>query len=232
MAPAGLFDSAQRGTESWSEERFAELGSVTLCHQELGDPTGEPILLVMGLGTQMIHWEDGFCELLAAEGFRVIRFDNRDVGHSSRVEAAVPTRLAMFSGVRRSVAYTLDDLADDTAGLLDALGLDSAHVVGASMGGMIAQVLAYRSPERVRSLGLIMTGSGKRILSIPRLRALESSGRSARRSFPGTTSAFASSRWPRMTGATTGPGWPASCMRSPRRAIACRGCAQCARRPW
>ena len=172
MAPAGLFDSAQRGTESWSEERFAELGSVTLCHQELGDPTGEPILLVMGLGTQMIHWEDGFCELLAAEGFRVIRFDNRDVGHSSRVEAAVPTRLAMLSGARRSVAYTLDDLADDTAGLLDALGLDSAHVVGASMGGMIAQVLAYRSPERVRSLGLIMTGSGKRILSIPRLRAL------------------------------------------------------------
>jgi pimeloyl-ACP methyl ester carboxylesterase len=157
---------------AWSEERFAEVGSVTLCHQEVGDPAGDPIVLVMGLGTQMIHWEDGFCELLAAEGFRVIRFDNRDAGRSSKVSAGPPSRLAMLAGVPQSLAYTLDDLADDTAGLIEALGLDSAHLVGASMGGMIAQVLGYRSPERVRSLGLIMTGSGKRIASIPRLRAL------------------------------------------------------------
>ena len=156
----------------WSEERFAEVGEVTLCYQELGDPEGEPMLLVMGLGTQMIHWETGFCELLAGEGFRVIRFDNRDVGHSSRVERPPPGRLAMLAGLPRSLAYTLDDMADDAVGLARRSGLESAHLVGASMGGMIAQVAGYRRPERVRSLGLIMTGAGKRLASIPRLRVL------------------------------------------------------------
>ena len=157
---------------TWTEERLAEVGDVSLCYQEMGDAEGEPIVLVMGLGTQMIHWEDGFCGLLAREGFRVIRFDNRDVGRSTRLDGAPPGRLAMLSGLPMSLAYTLDDMADDTAGLIEALGLDSAHVAGASMGGMIAQVLGYRRPERVRSLALIMTGSGKRIASLPRLRAL------------------------------------------------------------
>jgi pimeloyl-ACP methyl ester carboxylesterase len=156
----------------WSEERYAEVGAIRLCYQELGDPEGEPMLLVMGLGTQMIHWDTGFCELLAAEGYRVVRFDNRDVGRSSRIEGRPPSRLAMLSGLPQGLAYTLEDMAGDAIGLADALGLESAHYVGASMGGMIAQVAGYESPERVRSLGLIMTGSGKRIASLPRLRAL------------------------------------------------------------
>ena len=157
---------------AWSEERFADLGEIQLCYQEMGDPGGEPMVLVMGLGTQMIHWEDGFCELLVREGFRVIRFDNRDIGRSSKLKRKPPGALAMLTGLPVNVAYTLDDMADDVGGLLDALELESAHVVGASMGGMIAQVFGYRQPQRVRSLGLIMTGAGKRIASVPRLRAL------------------------------------------------------------
>jgi pimeloyl-ACP methyl ester carboxylesterase len=138
----------------------------------MGDPEWEPMVLVMGLGTQMIHWEDGFCELLVREGFRVVRFDNRDIGHSTVLPGPPPSRLAMLAGVPRGLAYTLEDMADDTAGLIEELGLESAHVVGASMGGMIAQVLGYHRPHRVRSLGLIMTGAGKRVASLPRLRAL------------------------------------------------------------
>ena len=157
---------------TWSEERFADLGEISLCYQEMGDPAAEPIVLVMGLGTQMIHWDDGFCELLAREGFRVIRFDNRDSGRSTKVPGPPPRRLAMLAGLPVSVAYTLEDMADDLAGLIAELGLESAHVAGVSMGGMVAQVLGYRRPERVRSLALIMTGSGKRIASVPRLRAL------------------------------------------------------------
>ncbi len=157
---------------AWSEERFAELGEIKLCYQEMGDPDGAPMVLVMGLGTQMIHWETGFCELLAAQGFRVIRFDNRDIGRSTRLSGKPPGRVAMLTGLPFSVAYTLEDMADDAAGLIEALGLESAHIAGASMGGMIAQVLAYRRSELVRSLALIMTGSGKRVTSLPRLRAL------------------------------------------------------------
>ena len=126
----------------------------------------------MGLGTQMIAWDPGFCALLVDAGFRVIRFDNRDIGHSSTIDAPVPGTVPMMLGLRTGLAYSLEDMADDTAGLIESLGLESAHVVGASQGGMIAQVLAYRRPERVRSLGLIMTGAGKRVSSVPRLRAL------------------------------------------------------------
>jgi pimeloyl-ACP methyl ester carboxylesterase len=154
------------------DEQRAPVNGIELAYQELGEPDGEPIVLVMGLATQMIHWDLGFCELLAAEGFRVIRFDNRDIGHSTYVDRGVPSRTAMLLGLRRGLAYTLDDMADDLAGLIEHLGLESAHVVGASQGGMIAQVLGYRRPERVRSLGLIMTGSGKRVASMPRVRAL------------------------------------------------------------
>jgi pimeloyl-ACP methyl ester carboxylesterase len=125
----------------------------------------------MGLGAQMIHWDREFCELLGARGFRVIRFDNRDVGHSTHLRAPVPGRAGMLFGVGRP-AYTLSDLAADAAGLLDHLGIDSAHVAGASMGGMIAQVLAYEHPRRIRSLTLIMTHSGRRTLAVPTRRAL------------------------------------------------------------
>ena len=157
---------------AWSEERFADLGEVKLCYQEMGDPEGQPMVLVMGLGTQMIAWEDGFCELLAREGFRVVRFDNRDIGHSTVLDGPPPGRIAMLGGLPRKLAYTLEDMADDLTGLIEQLELEDAHVVGASMGGMIAQVAGYRRPERVRSLGLIMTGAGKRVASLPRMRAL------------------------------------------------------------
>jgi pimeloyl-ACP methyl ester carboxylesterase len=153
-------------------EQFARVGEIELCYEELGDPAGEPMLLVMGLATQMIHWEDGFCELLGEQGLRVIRFDNRDAGRSTVLDGPPPGTAAMLLGRSRGLAYTLDDLTDDAVGLLDALGIGSAHVTGVSMGGMIAQVMAYRRPERVRSLGLIMTGGGKRVSSVPRMRAL------------------------------------------------------------
>jgi pimeloyl-ACP methyl ester carboxylesterase len=154
-----------------SGEHLARVGEVELAWDELGDPDGEPMLMVMGLGAQLIHWDKRFCELLGERGFRVIRFDNRDSGHSSRLKGPPPKTAAMLLGSRRSLAYSLDDMADDAAGLLDGLGIDSAHLVGASMGGMIAQVVGYRHPDKVRSLGLIMTGSGKRVASLPRLRA-------------------------------------------------------------
>jgi pimeloyl-ACP methyl ester carboxylesterase len=152
------------------DELFARVGDVELCYEELGDPDGEPLLLVMGLGAQMILWDRRFCESLGEQGHRVIRFDNRDVGRSTHLRAPIPGRAAMLFG-RGRPAYTLDDLADDAVGLLDALEIDSAHVVGASMGGMISQVVGYRHPKRVRSLGLIMTHSGRRPTSMPTWRA-------------------------------------------------------------
>ena len=154
------------------QERFAKVGEIELCYEEIGSPDGEPMLLVMGLATQMIAWHEDFCEELAQRGFRVIRFDNRDVGRSTRMEGeGVPGTVPMMVGLG-DPAYTLSDLAGDAAGLLDALGIDSAHVVGASMGGMIAQTLAIEHPGRVRSLASIMSGTGTRWSRMPRLRAL------------------------------------------------------------
>jgi pimeloyl-ACP methyl ester carboxylesterase len=152
-------------------ERLVRVGDLELCCEELGDPDGEPMLLVMGLGAQLIHWDRGFCELLGERGYRVIRFDNRDSGRSTHLRAPVPRRAAMLLG-RGRPAYRLEDLADDAVGVLDGFALDSAHIVGASMGGMIAQVAGYRRPGRVRSLALIMTNSGRRTVSTPTRRAL------------------------------------------------------------
>ncbi len=154
------------------DEQLVRVGEVELAYDELGDPQGQPMLLVMGLGTQLIHWPPRLCAMLGERGYRVIRFDNRDVGRSTKVKARAPGTPSMLLGLSRGRAYRLDDMADDTAGLMDALELEATHLVGASMGGMIAQVVGYRHPHRVRSLGLIMTGSGKRVASMPRLRAL------------------------------------------------------------
>ncbi len=153
-------------------EQVAAVNGIELAYQEMGEPEGEPIVLIMGLGTQMIAWEPGFCAYLADAGYRVVRFDNRDIGHSTVIDAPVPGTVPMLLGLHRGLAYTLDDMADDTAALIEHLGFDRAHVVGASQGGMIAQILGYRRPELVSSLGLIMTGAGKRVNSVPRLRAL------------------------------------------------------------
>ena len=154
------------------DERFAKVGEVELCYEELGSPDGEPMVMVMGLATQMIGWHEDFCEELGGRGFRVIRFDNRDVGRSTRMDGeGVPNTAAMMLGLG-DPAYRLADLAGDAVGLLDALEIESAHVVGASMGGMIAQTMAIEQPRRVRSLASIMSGTGSRWTRMPRLRAL------------------------------------------------------------
>jgi pimeloyl-ACP methyl ester carboxylesterase len=154
-----------------SDERLAPANGIEIAYQEIGDPEGEPLLLIMGLATQMIAWDEGFCALLAERGFRVIRFDNRDIGHSTKIAAAgVPSRIDMIVGRRATAPYLLRDMAADTTGLMDHLGIDSAHVVGASMGGMIAQTLAIERPRRVRSLVSMLSSTGNRWSGQPALK--------------------------------------------------------------
>ncbi len=149
------------------------VGEIELAHESFGSPEDTPLLLVMGLATQMIGWPDDFCRMLAERGLYVVRFDNRDIGLSTHLDSAgAPDVLAVMGGDHSRVAYRLADMAEDTAGLLDALGLDSAHVVGASMGGMIAQTLAIRHPERVRSLTSIMSTTGDPAVGAPAEAAL------------------------------------------------------------
>src|SRR4051794_12825109 len=158
-------------TPNESEPRTVEANGISLAYQSFGDPKDRPLLLVMGLATQMLGWHDEFCGLLVDEGFYVVRFDNRDIGLSTHLpEAGMPDLRRLFTEPRSVAAYTLEDMADDTAGLLDALGIGAADVVGASMGGMIAQVLAARHPERVRSLTSIMSTTGSRWRGQPHFR--------------------------------------------------------------
>ena len=155
-----------------SGEELAPVGGLTICYEQFGDPGDETLLLVMGLGMQLLGWDEELCGMLVERGFHVVRFDNRDVGLSSKLSGRV-NLAAGFAGLTGSAVYDLDDMAADTAGLLDHLGVDAAHLVGASMGGMIGQKLAARRPERVRSLCSIMAGSGRRSLTTtPRLSAL------------------------------------------------------------
>jgi pimeloyl-ACP methyl ester carboxylesterase len=144
-----------------SEERIAKVGEIELCYQSFGDPGRKPMLLIMGLGSQMILWPDGLCRMLAERGFLVIRFDNRDVGRSTKL-SGTPSLTAAVSGQGHDAPYTLDDMAADAAGLLGELGIEAAHVAGASQGGMIAQTLAIRHPERVISMASIMSTTGDR----------------------------------------------------------------------
>ena len=129
-------------------------------YETFGDPGATPLLLIMGLGAQMTLWDDDFCQQLADRGFRVIRFDNRDVGLSDKMEAAgLPDMAAAFAG-NPQPAYTLDDMAKDAVGVLDALDIPAAHIVGASMGGFITQLVGINHPERALSLTSIMSGPG------------------------------------------------------------------------
>jgi pimeloyl-ACP methyl ester carboxylesterase len=137
------------------------VGDIEIAYETFGRREDPPVVLVMGLATQMIGWPDDFCRELAGRGHFVVRFDNRDIGLSTHLhDAGAPDMMAVFGGDHSSVAYALTDLADDTVGLLDALGLDGVHLVGASMGGMIAQLVALRAPERVRTLTSIMSTTG------------------------------------------------------------------------
>ncbi len=143
--------------------------------EDHGSPQGEPLLLVMGLGMQLLGWHEDLVDQLVARGFRVIRFDNRDIGLSESFDQAGVPNLALDSlrfalGLRVKSPYTLADMAADAIGVLDALGIESAHVCGASMGGMIAQRMAATAPRRVRSLTLMMTSSGARRVPGPTLK--------------------------------------------------------------
>ncbi len=160
---------------------FARANGIELAYDSFGDPAAQPLLLIMGLGTQMIAWDEAFCGQLAARGYRVIRFDNRDIGLSIRLgDAGVPDvrkllmqALAGQAFDSTGVPYTLADMAADTVVLLDALGIASAHIVGASMGGAIAQEVALRYPKRVRTLVSIMATSGAPGLPPPEPAAMQ-----------------------------------------------------------
>ena len=146
-----------------TEERLADVGrGIELCYRTTGDPAGPPLLLIMGLGQQLIAWRDEFVDLLADRGFFVVRFDNRDVGRSTRMRTPPPSAQQLMTRRFSEDQYVLADMAADTAGLLDALEIDAAHIVGISMGGMIAQTLAAQHPERVRTLTSIMSTTGAR----------------------------------------------------------------------
>ena len=145
--------------------RIARANGIDICYEIFGDAAAEPMLLIMGLGAQMIHWDDDFCRQLAARGFRVIRFDNRDIGKSSKMTGGkrlTPLELLKlrFLKIPVKAPYLLRDMAEDVTGLMDVLGIKSAHLVGASMGGMIAQEIAISFPQRVRSLTSIMSTTG------------------------------------------------------------------------
>ncbi len=142
-------------------EHFVDVGrGITLCYETFGEESAPPMLLVMGLGTQMVGWPDEFCRQLAGRGFYVVRFDNRDSGRSTHIEGRPPSLRQLALRRIRPVLYTLSDMAEDAHGLLRELDLEPAHVVGASMGGMIAQTLAAEHPASLRSLVSIMSNTG------------------------------------------------------------------------
>ncbi|MGB4872680.1 MAG: alpha/beta hydrolase [Candidatus Promineifilaceae bacterium] len=148
---------------------FAAANGIQLCYDAFGNPANPPLLLVAGLGMQLISWDEEVCTLLAERGYWVIRYDNRDVGLSTKFETAgMPNLLPALQGGPINAPYLLKDMAADAVGLLDALGLDSAHVLGASMGGMIAQSMAIHYPERVRTLISIMSTTGAPDLPQPK----------------------------------------------------------------
>lgn len=172
-----MFDTRQMPAEGMVDSRrdlveIAELdGGVEIAYDSFGNPDDPTLLLIMGLGMQMLGWDEDLCELLAEEGFRVVRYDNRDVGLSSKHRSdGRPNIIAGALGIGDQSSYLLSDMADDAAGLLDQLGVEAAHIAGASMGGMIAQTMAARHPDRVLSLCSIMSGpGGRRVATMPRM---------------------------------------------------------------
>jgi pimeloyl-ACP methyl ester carboxylesterase len=153
-------------------------GDIELHYEDLGNPDDPAVLLIMGLGAQLTLWHNGFCGKLVDRGYRVIRFDNRDVGLSTKLHGKwvggplIPRLLRSLVGVPSKAVYTLEDMADDAAAVLDHLGIDRAHVVGASMGGMIAQIFAARYAARTGGLGIIFSSNNSPLLPPPAPRAL------------------------------------------------------------
>lgn len=149
--------------------KIAKINGIEVAYDHFGSEAGQAILLISGLGTQMIRWTESFCVEMALRGYRVIRFDNRDAGCSTHLRQYAPPDFgalaaALGAGQRPEVPYTLYDMAADAIGLLDSLAVDRAHVVGRSMGGMIAQIMASEHPQRVRSLTSIMSSTGNPML--------------------------------------------------------------------
>lgn len=157
---------------------FNPKGDLKLYYEDMGDIDDPPVLLIMGLGAQLLLWRTEFCEKLVNQGFRVIRFDNRDVGLSSKTEPhssgqpLVIRLLRSWLGLRSQAPYTIEDMAGDAAAVLDHLNIEQAHVVGASMGGMIAQAFAGRFAERTKSLGILFSSNNSAFLPPPAPRAL------------------------------------------------------------
>lgn len=151
---------------------------IEIHYEDLGNPGDPPVLLIMGLGAQLVLWHNEFCQKLLDRGYRVIRFDNRDVGLSSKLHgqrhdgALIPRLLRSFAGLSSPSVYRLEDMADDAAALLDHLGIDRAHIVGASMGGMIAQIVAARHRQRTAGLGIIFSSNNSALLPPPAPKAL------------------------------------------------------------
>jgi len=156
----------------------AASGDLKLYYEDMGDVDHPPVLLIMGLGAQLLVWRTGFCRKLVSQGLRVIRYDNRDVGlsgkteHRSSGQPLVMRLVRSWLGLPSRAAYTLEDMAGDAAALLDHLDIDRAHIVGASMGGMIAQIFAARFPARTKSLGVIFSSNNSPFLPPPAPRAL------------------------------------------------------------
>ena len=165
-------------TRSGLARRDTADGAVELYYEDIGDPADPPVLLIMGLGAQLPMWPDAFCERLVDAGYRVIRFDHRDTGlsakmHGQRAKGSVYRRFMRYSFGRTSpVPYTLCDMTRDVVALLDHLGVERAHVVGASMCGMIAQILAATEPDRVASLAVVMSGTGRPFSRLPAWRVI------------------------------------------------------------
>ncbi|MFZ0611881.1 MAG: alpha/beta hydrolase [Desulfobacterales bacterium] len=159
------------------EVATARVNGIDIAYQPFGDKTARPLILIMGLGSQMVLWDDDFCRQLAAGGYRVIRFDNRDIGLSTRFDALpVPDLTAVAGSLQRgetpALPYTLADMAVDTTELIAALGYERVHVVGESMGGMIGQIMALAFPERLLTLTSIMSSTGSALLPPPKPEAL------------------------------------------------------------
>lgn len=154
-------------------EGTATSGDIEIRYEDMGSPDDPAVLLIMGLGAQLVFWREDFCRKLVDQGLRVIRYDNRDVGLSTHLDgqrtqgSRVGNMLRSLVGLKSPAVYTLEDMADDAAALLDHLAIDRAHVVGASMGGMIAQIVAARHSERTRSLGVIFSSNNQALLPPP-----------------------------------------------------------------
>ncbi len=171
-----MTSTAIQATIPYVEEAVISVNGLEIAYDSFGSPNDPPLLLVGGLGMSLIGWDPDFCRLLADQGFWVIRFDNRDVGHSSKLDQfGVPSILSLLKMIVNQppeAGYTLTDMAADAVGLLDMLGIQAAHVVGMSMGGMIAQTMAISHPERLLTLTSIMSSTNDPSLPLPQWRAM------------------------------------------------------------